>query len=1146
MYKPVASIASKILCRSAAIALLTLAGLLPANAQELSLPEIGADGRVDAQQLQSVIRSLEAIESLDEPTQAAALAQLRDAESQLQNRLANEAKAAAYASAMRDAPQQTETLRIALERSQESNPADDDFGITGSTSLAELEQLLANETGQLATTQSNLGSLETQLKASERRPVEARARLVELQRNTDRLKTTLEAPPPPGEAQILTDARTFAARLAIVAKQAEISQLEQDLLSLPVRRKLLEAERNMAVQAARQRELRVNFLRSRINEQRQSAAVLARQETVAAEMAAADKHPVLREFVMENVRLAEELPTVVANIELANQDLSRIENAASSLEQRLAQSRQRLDIGGMSPVIGELLIEERRSLPQLSEHRSAVRARHRTLASIGLAQVRMLEERRALTPLDAAVEAGVEKIAADVSGPELDSLRAEIRQVLQDRSDLLQQADNTYRSYLQVLGSLDIAQRSLLVSATKYREFLDQNLMWIPSAPVLGTGTWKNAGKAFAWGLSPTSWHSTLKDLVASIQEHAGLSTFAALLLFFLFAARRPLTRRYRSDREKVGRLSTDHIGLTLTALLIAAFRATPLPLMLAFTGWLLNIASEPNGFSLVVANGLLSLAPFLYNVLLFRSLFTRGGVAEVHFSWKQKNLARIQYQLGHLALFGGLLVFATVLFYGSDSPTDRATAGRIAFISMMALLALVSHAIAHPDRGVAAEHYKSNPDANISRLRWLWYTLGVGMPLMLAGLATVGYLYTAAVLSKLLVDTIWMAFGMIVVGMIVIRWLALARRKIEWQIALDKRAAQLSEKTADTDDESSPGSEGDLPAPEIRPLDLDLVDQQTRRILQSGLFLIAVLALWGIWSEELPAFNMLDSVALWSKTVIVDGIQTIAPVTVADLMLGLVIAAVTFIASSNLPGLMELTVLQRLELQPGSRYAINTVVRYIVVTIGVIAILNVIGWDWSQIQWLVAALSVGLGFGLQEIVANFVSGLVILFERPVRVGDTVTVGELTGTVSRIRIRATTITDWDRKEIIVPNKSFITEQVVNWTLSDPITRIVIPVGISYGSDVELAHKVMTETLHALPLVLDEPPPNVYFTGFGESSLDFRLHVYSRQLTDRMPLMHAVHQSILGALRKHGIEIPFPQRDLHLRSSFESSDKRQDD
>jgi potassium efflux system protein len=200
-----------------------------------------------------------------------------------------------------------------------------------------------------------------------------------------------------------------------------------------------------------------------------------------------------------------------------------------------------------------------------------------------------------------------------------------------------------------------------------------------------------------------------------------------------------------------------------------------------------------------------------------------------------------------------------------------------------------------------------------------------------------------------------------------------------------------------------------------------------------------------------------------------------------------------------------------------------------------VVAVLNIVGWKWSQIQWLVAALSVGLGFGLQEIVANFVSGLVILFERPVRVGDTVTVGELTGTVSRVRIRATTITDWDRKEIIVPNKSFITEQVINWTLSDPITRIVIPVGISYGSDVQLAHRVMEETLLAMPLVLDDPPPKVYFVGFGESSLNFRLNVYSRELADRLPLTHAVHEQLLGALRKNGIEIPFPQRDLHVRS-----------
>jgi potassium efflux system protein len=266
-----------------------------------------------------------------------------------------------------------------------------------------------------------------------------------------------------------------------------------------------------------------------------------------------------------------------------------------------------------------------------------------------------------------------------------------------------------------------------------------------------------------------------------------------------------------------------------------------------------------------------------------------------------------------------------------------------------------------------------------------------------------------------------------------------------------------------------------------------------------------------------------------------IEGQDVSVPVTLADLLLALVVTAVTMIAAKNLPGLMEITVLQRMTLQPGSRYAINTLMRYVVTMFGVIAVLNIIGWDWSRIQWLVAALSVGLGFGLQEIVANFVSGLVILFERPVRVGDTVTVGQLTGKVSRVRIRATTITDWDRKEILVPNKAFITEQVINWTLSDPITRIVINVGISYGSDVNLAHRVMDETLRRLPLVLDEPEPRVYFVGFGDSSLDFRLHVYSRELEDRMPLTDAVHKEILAALRKHGIEIPFPQRDLHVRS-----------
>ena len=565
--------------------------------------------------------------------------------------------------------------------------------------------------------------------------------------------------------------------------------------------------------------------------------------------------------------------------------------------------------------------------------------------------------------------------------------------------------------------------------------------------------------------------------------------------------------------------------------MVIAAIQALPVPLALAIAGWAIDTSPTQSDFTAAVAHSLFAVAPFLYNLTVFRALCARNGVMQLHFDWGEQTLDVIRRQLNRLVVVATPIVYFTSLIYNSSIPAHRESLARLGFVTVMIILSVSLRPLAQPRTGVAAQHYESNPSSWVSRLRWLWYGLAVGAPLVLGLLSLAGFLYTAAMLTSHLVDTLWLVIGIIVANLVVLRWLALARRKIEWQQALDKREQRKSEKAA----EQGPDAEGEAPAVQPRPLDLDAVDQQTRRLLHAGLFLIGVIAAWGIWSEVLPALSIFEQVSVWTRAITVDGVQTLEPVTLADLLLALIVIAVTVVASRNLPGLMEIAVLARLDLLPGSRYTINTLLRYALVTVGAIAVLNIIGLNWSRIQWLVAALSVGLGFGLQEIVANFFSGLIILFERPVRVGDTVTVGQLTGTVSRVRIRATTITDWDRKEIIVPNKAFITEQVVNWTLSDPITRIVIPVGISYGSDHKLATQVMLDTLRSLPLVLDEPEPKVYFMGFGDSSLNFNLYVYSRQLTDRLPMMHAVHDEILAALRKNGIEIPFPQRDLHLRS-----------
>ena len=190
-------------------------------------------------------------------------------------------------------------------------------------------------------------------------------------------------------------------------------------------------------------------------------------------------------------------------------------------------------------------------------------------------------------------------------------------------------------------------------------------------------------------------------------------------------------------------------------------------------------------------------------------------------------------------------------------------------------------------------------------------------------------------------------------------------------------------------------------------------------------------------------------------------------------------------------------------------------------------------GVGWANIQWLIAALGVGLGFGLQEIVANFVSGLIILFERPFRVGDFLTVGQTEGTVTRIRIRATTITDLDRRELIVPNKAFVTGQLINWSLSDPVVRIILKVGVAYGSDTVLTERLLLEAAKEHAGVLRDPYPRAFFLGFGDNSLDFELRVFISDVLARFSISHGLHMEIDRKFRASGVVIAFPQRDVHL-------------
>jgi small-conductance mechanosensitive channel len=231
--------------------------------------------------------------------------------------------------------------------------------------------------------------------------------------------------------------------------------------------------------------------------------------------------------------------------------------------------------------------------------------------------------------------------------------------------------------------------------------------------------------------------------------------------------------------------------------------------------------------------------------------------------------------------------------------------------------------------------------------------------------------------------------------------------------------------------------------------------------------------------------------------------------------------------------------VLVKRRVERGVRHSIAQIAHYVLMLAGFLWAMSILGLEITKLTIMLGALGVGIGFGLQGVVNNFVSGLILLFERPVRVGDTVEIGGVWSVIKKIGLRSTVVQTFDNADLIIPNADLINNQVTNWTLGTRRVRIIIPVGVVYGSDVPLVVDTLIECAKANDMLSERPSPDVLFVGFGESSLDFELRAWVRDTDLRLTAKSELHKEIDRRFREVGIEIAFPQRDLHLRSVNES-------
>jgi len=918
----------------------------------------------------------------------------------------------------------------------------------------------------------------------------------------------------------------------------KLLELEWEQRSFDIRRDILRDERQLAEKNVFNYEKNVSNIQEKLNLARTKAATDSVTSAENSRKTLNTSHPVLQEVLKINHALAAESADISIKITALSTDKQTIDQKHERYFQSFNTIKDKISSTGLSETIGIRLRNAKNQLPDLSTYSRRLKERRKEIEQIQLRRIELEDQSLDLVNITSEVNA----LLSTVSLPdksEQAKIEKQLLQILEDRKNLfLPNILKTYDSYFEkILIPLYEKEKDYVKLIAEYNTYINERILWVKSSQVLSHQDIIQSVKSLTWLLNPNAWIVTFNHMLSIAKNNLFSTILLSLIFISVFFVRHLHVKQLKHFGRYKTKLSLAKFSESILAGLLTLLLAAYWPSLLWVIALSISNSQTADVFTRAVAEGLFSTANVLFFVFLFMQIVRDSGLAESHFRWKENTLILIKRQL---VWFSPLIIpFVFILQMTNNQPNQLHfdSMGRLSFICITLLFTGLVYKLINPKNGLFKDELQQHKDGWLNRTRYIWLPAAVMLPLALSISAITGYLYTATELMLLLISSCWIVIAAIIIHEFLIRWLNIVQRKLALEQARKKISSFTElESTGSTTDFSS------LPPTEEIELNVNHISQQTVKLLNNFTGFAVIIGLYLLWSDILPALNMLQNVTLWNSTATSpDGEIVTTTITLANGLTALMILLITTLIGTNIPGLLEIAILQRLPFSPSARYGITTIARYIIVIIGILLTFSAIGVGWSKVQWLAAAVTVGLGFGLQEIFANFVSGIIILIERQIRVGDAITVGDISGRVSRIKMRATTVIDWDRKELIIPNKEFVTGQVINWTLSDTIIRLVIPIGIAYGSDTTKAHDVLLKIADENELVMKDPEPEAFFAGFGESTLDFELRVFLPNSDMRVSTRHNLLMQIDEAFRKENIEIAFPQRDLHIRSVVDNTD-----
>ncbi len=1001
------------------------------------------------------------------------------------------------------APEKLRQATEALNALSDKDNDDETRKTLATLSLRQLELRVASLLDDLQTSQNDLSSYNSQLVSLQTQPERVQNSMYAASQQLQQIRNRLNGTAAGEGALRPTQQTLLLAQQALL--NAQIEQLRKSLEGNTTLQDTLQKQRDYVTANSNRLEHQLQLLQEAVNNKRLTLTEKTAQEAITPdETARIQAVPLVKQELDVNHQLSQKLIAATENGNSLVQQNIRVKNWLDRALQSERNIKEQIAVLKGSLLLSRILYQQQQTLPSADELEDMTNR----IADLRLEQFEINQQRDALFQSDAFVGRLEEGHQSEVNAEVHDALL----QIVDMRRELLDQLNKQLGNQLMMAINLQVNQQQLMSVSKSLQEILTQQIFWV------------NSNKPMDWDWLK-SFPQALKDQIGKMKitvnwekawpavAIALLAGLPLLLIAGLIRWRLGWLRSYQARlAAQVGQLRNDSQLHTPKAILIDLIRALPVCLLILAIGLIL-LTMQLNFSELLWAFSK-KLALFWLVFGLCWKVLEKDGVAVNHFNMPEQLTSHWRRQIVRVSLALLPLHFWSVV--SELSPLhlmDDVLGQMVILLNLLVITALVWPMFRESWR-----------DKESHGIRLVTLTVLAIVPVALMVLTATGYFYTTLRLAGRWIETVYLVILWNLLYQTVLRGLSVAARRIAYRRALSRRQHLVKE-----------GAEGAEPQEEPT-IALEQVNQQTLRITMLLMIALFGLAFWAIWSDLITVFAYLDSVVLWHYNGTEAGAAVVKNVTMGSMLFALIAFVVAWALIRNLPGLLEVLVLSRLNMRQGASYAITTILNYIIIAAGAMTIFGSLGVSWDKLQWLAAALSVGLGFGLQEIFGNFVSGLIILFERPVRIGDTVTIGTYSGSVSKIRIRATTITDFDRKEVIIPNKAFVTERLINWSLSDTITRVVIRLGVAYGSDLDKVKEVLLKAALEHPKVMHDPEPAVFFTTFGASTLDHELRLYVRELRDRSYTVDELNRTIDKLCRENDINIAFNQLEVHLRNA----------